>query len=62
MLLTAIAKVESLVNSRSLNEVSSDADVLEALTPNHFIIGRATLNLLPGIFIDKEISCQKCWR
>ena len=44
VLLTAIAKVESLVNSRPLPEVNSDANVLEALTSNHFIIGRATTN------------------
>ena len=62
VLLTAITDVESLVNSRPLTEVSSDADDLEALTPNHFLIGRATPNLPPGIFADKEISSQKRWR
>ena len=62
VLLTAITEVESLVNSRPLTEVSSDADDLEALTPNHFLIGRATPNLPPGIFADKEISSQKRWR
>ena len=62
MLLTTIAEVESLVNSRPLTEVSSNGDDLEALTLNHFIIARATPNIPPGIFSDKEISCQKCWR
>lgn len=62
VLLTAIIEVESLVNSRPLTEVSSDADDLEALTPNHFLIGRATPNLPPGIFADKEITSQKRWR
>ena len=62
VLLAAITEVESLVNSRPLTEVSSDADDLEALTPNHFLIGRATPNLPPGIFADKEISSQKRWR
>ena len=33
VLLTAITEVESLINSRPLTEVSSDADDLEALTP-----------------------------
>ena len=36
--LTAITEVESLINSRPLTEVSSDANDLEALTPNHFLI------------------------
>ena len=62
VLLTAISEVESLVNSRPLTEVSSDVDDLEALTPNHFLIGRATPNLPTGIFADKEISSQKGWR
>ena len=62
VLLTAITEVGSLVNSRPLTEVSSDADDLEALAPNHFLIGRATPNLPPGIFADKEISSQKRWR
>ena len=42
------------MNSRPLTEVSSDVDDLEALTPNHFIIGRGTLNLPPGVFVDRE--------
>ena len=62
VLVTAITEAESLVNSRPLTEVSSDADDLEALTPNHFIIGRASSNVPPGIFADKELSRHKRWR
>ncbi|XP_068691199.1 uncharacterized protein [Montipora foliosa] len=62
VLLTAFAEVEWLVNSRPLTEVSSDVDDLEALTANHFIIGRGTLNLPPIVFIDKEMSSHKRWR
>ena len=61
VLLAAFAEVEWLVNSRPLTEVSSDVDDLEALTPNHFIIGRGTVNLPPGVFVDREISSHKCW-
>ena len=43
-------------------DTSSDLDDLEALTPNHFLIGRGSLNLPPGIFVDKEISSRKRWR
>ena len=49
------------MNSR-LTEVSSDVDDPEALTPNHFIIGRGTVNLTPGISVDREISSHKRWR
>ena len=56
VLLTAFAEVEWLVNSHPLTEVSSDVDDLEALTPNHFVIGRGTVNLPPGVFVNREIS------
>lgn len=56
VLATTMAEVESLVNSRPLTEVSSDVDGMEALTPNHFLLGRASTNLPPGVFTDKEIS------
>ena len=59
MLLTAIVEVESLEDSRPLTDVSSNADDLEALTPNHFIIGRPTPNLPPGIFIDNRYHAKR---
>ena len=62
VLVNAFAEVEWLVNSPPLTEVSSDVDDLEALTPNHFIIGRGTLKLPPGVFVDKEMSSHKRWR
>ena len=49
VLVTSMAEVESLVNSRPLTEVSSDVNDLGALTPNHFIVGRSIPNLPPGI-------------
>ena len=48
--------------SRPLAEVSSDVNDLEALTPNHFIIGRETLKLPPSVFVEKETSHHKHWR
>ena len=45
VLLTAMAEVESLMNGRPLTEVSSDVNDLDALTPNHFIVGRSVPNL-----------------
>jgi len=62
VLLTAMAEVELLVNSRPLTEVSSDMNDLDALTPQHFIVGRRVPYLPPGIFAGKEISSQKRWR
>ena len=62
VLATVMAEVESLVNNRALNEVSSDVDGLEAITPNHFLLGRPSANLPPRVFHDKEISSRKRWR
>ena len=51
--------MEWLINSRPLTEVSSDVDDIEALTPDHLILGRGTLNLPPGVYVDQEISSRK---
>ena len=61
VLLAAITEVESLVNSRPLTEVSSDADDLEALTPNHFLIGRATPNL-PKRWRQAQVITTHIWK
>ncbi|KAL0901065.1 hypothetical protein ABMA27_006387 [Loxostege sticticalis] len=42
-LLTLLAEVESLVNSRPITYVSNDPSYPEALTPNHFLIGSSSL-------------------
>ena len=57
-----MVEVEALINSRPLTEVSSDVDSIEAITPNHFLLGRPSVNLSPGVFVDKEISSRKRWR
>ena len=38
---TTMCLVEQLLNSRPLTPVSADVDDLEAITPCHFLIGRA---------------------
>jgi len=42
-LLTFMAEVESLMNGRPLTHVRTDYRDEEALTPNHFPVGRGTL-------------------
>lgn len=39
-LTTLLAEVEHIVNSRPLTRASTNPDDVEALTPNHFLIGR----------------------
>jgi len=43
VLSTCMAIVEQNLNSRPITPVSSDVNDLEALTPNHFLLGRSNL-------------------
>ena len=43
VLITTMCLVEQTLNARPLTSVSDDPDDLEALTPNHFLLGRANL-------------------
>ena len=38
---TALVETEGVLNSRLITHVSNDADDIEALTPNHFLLLRA---------------------
>ena len=61
-LATFMTEVEALLNSRPLTHVSSEPDDLEALTPNHLLLGRACPNLPPGVFTETDLSSRKRWR
>ena len=43
VLITTMCLVEQTLNARPLTSVSDDSDDLKALTPNHFLLGRANL-------------------
>ena len=62
ILLTSLSQVESLVNSRPLTYVSGDVQDPEPLTPNHFILGRASPNLPTDVFPESDVSSTKKWR
>ena len=60
-LMTVLTEVEAIVNSRPLTPVSDDATDLEALTPNHFIMGRASTLLPTCLTYDDNVTPRKRW-
>lgn len=61
-LLTLLAEIENVVNSRPLTHVSPDPRDLQALTPNHFLYGTSSGQLSLHRYIISEISPRKQWR
>jgi hypothetical protein len=59
---TLIVEAEHIVNSRPLTFVSSDPDDPEAITPNHFLIGRSSNNQSPGVFDEADLCLRRQWR
>ena len=59
---TLMCEVEYIMNNRPITKVSSDPSDLEALTPNHLLLGRATGVNVPGVFSqhDNYVRCR--WR
>ena len=53
-LYTIMTEVESTVNSRPLTDVSGNIDDYEALTQNHFLLGRRSNNT--PIINNKEVA------
>ena len=62
--LPVVAEVESLLNSRPLvyGGSSTLATDVSVKTPNHFLHGRASSNLTPGEFVQRDMSLRRQWR
>lgn len=61
-LMTVLTEVEALVNSRPLTPVSDDVIDMEALTPNHFIMGRSSTALPACITYNDNVPPRKRWK
>lgn len=61
-LLTLMAEVEGVINSRPLTTVSADAKDLEPLTPNHLLQLKQGCSLPPGVFGEHDLYSRKRWR
>lgn len=62
LLKTVLCEAEALVNSRPLTHISTDPDDTECLTPNHFLIGTAGVDQIPGNFGKNELCNRKQWK
>ena len=62
--LTAVAEVEAMLNSRPLvYGGSSDSPTdFSVITSNHFLHGRASSNVSPGEFNQRDMSLRRRWR
>ena len=62
VLYSALVGVEALLNDRPLTHVSVDHRDLEALTPNHFLLGPTNPNRPPDVILSTETLSSKSWR
>ena len=62
VLTTAMCLVEETLNKRPITAVSNDPEDLEALTPNHFLLGRAVVPepLMPDA--SRYIDCRRMYK
>ena len=61
-LATLLTEVESILNNRPLTHISSNSEDLEALTPNHLLLG---LHKQWGRIVDvdaKDVTSRRHWR
>ena len=60
-LLTLIAEIESIINSRPLVPISFSYSNQEPLTPNHLPLLRNSPNLPPGLFSKDDCYSKRRW-
>lgn len=59
---TVLNEIEAFLNNRPITDVSTDINDTDALTPNHFLLGRAHINVPPGRIDNKPVTYSKRWK
>ena len=62
MLATYLTEIESFINERPLIPINDDVNHMEALTPNHFLLGRRNPNVIISIPQDNVSSFRTKWK
>ena len=61
-LLTTIAEVEAILNSRPITSNSDSPSDAEPLTPNHLLLLQCNRALPPGVFKEDDQYMRRRWR
>ncbi|KAK2579108.1 hypothetical protein KPH14_000886 [Odynerus spinipes] len=59
---TYVIEIEAILNSRPITPLSSDPNDLDALTPNHFLIGGLLANMPEKDFVDTSSNRLSTWQ
>ena len=62
ILMTLVFEIESNMNSRPLTNVPSEINDPLPLTPDHFLLGRPSVNYPPGFFETQKVTVSRSWK